>query len=63
MDFCLKNRIVRNRNALLSKKNDIEINTTKINEFIKSLPFKLTEDQTQAIREIVFDMKKEKLMY
>lgn len=63
IEYCMKNRIIRNRNALLTKCNTIQIDTSKINDFIKSLPYKLTEDQTQAIREIVLDMKKEKLMY
>ena len=40
----------------IKKENYKKIDTLKINEFVKSLPYKLTKDQVVAIREIVNDM-------
>lgn len=45
------------------KENPIPIDHDKINQFVKKLSFKLTKDQLKAIRDIVLDMEKEKVMY
>lgn len=63
LSYCFKNKLIREENKSLVKDNSIEIDTLKINEMIKNLEYKLTEDQTKAVREIVLDMKKKSLMY
>lgn len=63
LEYCFKNKIVRQDSKKLSKSNNLDIDTTKINEFIKNLEYKLTKDQTQVVKEIILDMKKESLMY
>jgi ATP-dependent DNA helicase RecG len=40
-------------------KNKLKIETPEINQFISSLPFKLTESQEKAITEILDDLKKD----
>ena len=61
--YCLKNQIVRGENKRVPNTKKNIIDTKKINEFILSLPFKLTSDQIQAVREIIIDMNKKELMY
>ena len=39
------------------------IDTSRINDFIRSLKFKLTHDQVIAVREIILDMNNQSLMY
>ena len=47
----------------IKTKEQISISHDKINDFVKSLPYKLTKDQNVAIREIVTDMEKTTRMY
>ncbi len=60
--FMLKINELKNKNSVnnigYSKKIDLE----KINNFIKSLPFTLTEDQFKTLDEIFNDLKSEKRM-
>jgi ATP-dependent DNA helicase RecG len=63
LEYCFKNKLIRLQNEQLEKTIDVEINTNKINDFVKNLPYKLTKDQVTSIREIVLDMKSKKLMY
>lgn len=61
--FSLKTQLIRMENQALRKGKKAEIALLKINDFIKTLPFKLTRDQIKAIREIVLDMNEQHLMY
>lgn len=61
--FSLKNQICRGENKRLPLQKKTKIELKKVNDFILSLPFKLTKDQISAIREIVLDMNKDELMY
>ena len=63
LEYCFKNKLIRLQNEQLEKTIDVEIDTNKINDFVKNLPYKLTKDQVTSIREIVLDMKSKKLMY
>lgn len=45
------------------KEGTLRIDHNKVNDFVKNLPYKLTRDQLMAIRDIVLDMEKEKVMY
>lgn len=61
--FTLKTLIIRQKNKLLIKEQKRTIELMKVNDFIKTLPYKLTTDQVNAVREIVLDMNQENLMY
>ena len=61
--FTLQTQIIRKENKSLQKNTKLDIDTQKINEFIKSLNYKLTHDQVIAVREIILDMKDKSLMY
>lgn len=63
LEYCFKNKIIREQNKKLTKVNKVDIDTSLINKFILNLSYKLTKDQIQAIREIVLDMKDPKVMY
>ena len=52
----MKNLALKKEISDIKKENYKKIDTLKINEFVKSLPYKLTKDQVVAIREIVNDM-------
>ena len=63
LEFCLRNAVIRKENCKrVEGKKKIE-DLKKINDFIQKLPYKLTKDQIQAIREIILDMNKDSLMY
>lgn len=63
LEFNLRNALIRyENNKVVEGKSKIK-DLKQINEFIKSLNYKLTSDQLKAIREIVFDMNKDTLMY
>jgi len=61
--FSLKTQIIREENKVLVKEAKNPINLLKINDFIKTLPYKLTHDQVDAVRETILDMNKPNLMY
>ena len=61
--FTLQTQIIRKENKSLQKNTKLDIDTQKINEFIKALDYKLTHDQVIAVREIILDMKDKSLMY
>ena len=63
LEYCLKNRIIREANKKSVKKESIEISSYRINDFIFNLPYSLTSDQEEVIREIIRDMKSKALMY
>lgn len=61
--FSLKTQIIREENKVLLKEAKAPIELARINDFIKTLPYKLTHDQVEAVRETVLDMNKAPLMY
>ncbi|MDD7735604.1 MAG: ATP-dependent DNA helicase RecG [Bacilli bacterium] len=63
LEYCFKNRIIRQQNKKLVKVVNKEIDTKLINQFILNLEYKLTRDQIIAIREIVLDLKDKSVMY
>lgn len=63
LEYCLRNKIIREDNKKSVKTLNNDIDTSKINELIKNLTYKLTKDQIQAVKEIILDMKKDTLMY
>ncbi len=61
--FTLKTQWIRKHNKALVCTQKKPISLTSINEFVKDLPFKLTKDQLNAVREIILDMNSQTLMY
>ncbi len=61
--FSLKNQLIRKHNKSLFKTNKSPIDIQKVKDFIRSLNFKLTNDQKYALKEILEDMNKTSLMY
>ena len=61
--FSLKNQLIRESNKSLSKIKKEPIDLDICAPFINSLPYKLTEDQETAAREIIEDMNQSGLMY
>ncbi len=55
--------LIKKINSLLLNKKKTIVDLKDANAFTKSLPFKLTKEQLNAVREIGFDMNKETLMY
>ncbi len=63
LHFSIKSKLIREENASLIYSSKTPIDLDKSREFIRNLPYKLTADQNKAVREIVFDMNKQNLMY
>ncbi|MCQ2794077.1 MAG: ATP-dependent DNA helicase RecG [Bacilli bacterium] len=63
LKFTLKTELIREENKKLEKNKKQHINTKLVDEFIKTLPYKLTKSQDEALIEILFDMNKTSLMY
>ncbi len=61
--YTLKTQYIRKQNKTISYLKKKPINLEKINEFVKMLPYKLTKDQLNAVRETILDMNEETLMY
>ena len=61
--FSLKNQLIRESNKSLSKIKKEPIGLDICENFIRELPYKLTEDQLLASQEIVDDMNQSSLMY
>ena len=61
--FSLKNQLIRESNKSLSKIKKEPIGLDICENFIRDLPYKLTEDQLLASQEIVDDMNQSSLMY
>lgn len=54
---------IREKSRNIFKVGKLKIDFIKINELVKTLPYKLTSDQKQAIREIGFGLDQPQLMY
>ncbi|MBQ6921373.1 MAG: ATP-dependent DNA helicase RecG [Bacilli bacterium] len=63
LEFSLKNQLIKEENKSLQKIKKEPIDLTSCEEFISSLPYKLTEDQVVASKEIIEDMNQSSLMY
>lgn len=61
--FSLKNQLIKEENKSLQKIRKEPIDLTSCEDFIKTLPFKLTKDQIEASSEIIEDMNQSSLMY
>ena len=61
--FSLKNQLIRESNKSLSKIKKEPIDLDVCAPFIDTLPYKLTEDQVVASKEIIEDMNQNALMY
>lgn len=63
LQYCLKNKIIRDTNKKIVKQEISDIPSYKIKNFIFNLPYELTVDQNEACKEIISDMKSNSLMY
>ena len=63
LTFSLKNQIIREDNKSLKKVKKEPIDLSSCEEFLKTLPYQLTEDQQKASSEIIEDMNQSSLMY
>ena len=63
LSFSIKNQIIRNENNVIKKTKLDLIDIKELNNLVKALPFKLSKDQINAIKEIVNDLNKNKPMY
>ena len=61
--FSLKNQLIREENKSLGKIKKEPIGIDLCEDFIKSFPFELTEDQRNVASEIIEDMNQSSLMY
>ena len=61
--FSLKNQLIRESNKSLSKIKKEPIDLDICQPFLDTLPYKLTEDQVTACKEIIEDMNQSALMY
>ncbi len=61
--FSLKTQMIRNINKELIHHERIQIEESKIKQFIEELPYKLTKSQLDAVKEILTDLNKLNLMY
>ena len=61
--FSLKNQLIKEENKSLSKIKKEPIDLSSCASFLNNLPYKLTEDQEIAAREIIEDMNQSSLMY
>ena len=61
--FSLKNQLIREENKSLKKVKKEPIDLSSCDAFLKTLPYKLTDDQIKASEEIIEDMNQISLMY
>ncbi len=61
--YSLKTQLIRQQNKYLHKQAKMPIEVGFINDFVKKLPYKLSRDQLQAVRDIITDMNETTLMY
>lgn len=61
--FSLKTQWIRLQNKALENEKKEKIDLMGINDFVRHLPYKLTKDQLNAVREIILDMNCPTLMY
>ncbi len=62
LSYCIRSLSDKKKLDELKKENFRTISHDMVNRFVKNLSYKLTLDQRNAIRDIVLDMEKEKVM-
>ena len=62
LSYCVRAASLK-REARKEKRGKVEISHQKINDFVRSLSYKLTKDQLTSIREIVTDLESDYPMY
>ena len=60
--FMLKINALREKNSEYTKGYNRNIDINKINEFVETLPFKLTTDQEKSLNEIIHDLNSNRRM-
>jgi ATP-dependent DNA helicase RecG len=63
LNYCLYTLYQKKLNSEVKKKEMALIDRAKLNRMVSLLPYKLTEDQKQAVVEIVLDMDKPAVMH
>lgn len=63
LSFTLKSALIKETNRLLTKDAKRKINYEKVKMFIRSLPFHLSSDQVNALKECFRDMDSPAVMY
>ena len=63
LTFSLKNQLIRESNKSLSKIKKEPIDLDVCQPFLDTIPYRLTEDQVTASKEIIEDMNQSALMY
>lgn len=63
LSYCIRSLSLRQKADLRKKTGNLKIYHRKINDFVRSLPYKLTHDQLMGIHDIILDMEKEEVMY
>jgi len=63
LKFALKTELIRIENKKLEKNSKQHILNKSVEDFIKTIPYKLTNSQNDSLLEIIFDMNKTSLMY
>ncbi|MBO6280776.1 MAG: ATP-dependent DNA helicase RecG [Bacilli bacterium] len=61
--FSLKNQLIKEENKSLQKIKKEPIDLSSCESFLNTLPYKLTDDQEVAAKEIIEDMNQPSLMY
>lgn len=63
LSFSIRSLRLKKKAERKKKLHNAPIDHRKINDIVKAIPYRLTKDQLGAIREIILDMEKEKVMY
>lgn len=63
LSYCLKMEVTRRIRSIYKKTSLLKIDRSKMNQLVKTLPFRLTEDQIVACKEILGDMDSSSIMF
>lgn len=63
LSYSVRSLLLKRKADRKKKRRNPPIDHRKINAIVKTIPYRLTQDQLTAIREIVLDMEKERVMY
>ena len=62
LKYCVYNLDIKRKRSLIKKSENKIVDKLKINNFVASLDFRLTDDQLRAIREIIADLDSKTVM-
>ncbi len=62
LEYCI-NALLIKKKANNIKRQATSIDHKKINDFVSKLPYKLTKDQNTAIKDIILDLERDRVMY